>query len=126
MSNVDLIDAIHAMLHFDSCRSCIEGKIWIFWCDEFNIFFQELVDQMVSMLVLSSLGYFFCFSAIYARCTQVRRRSLWMAMEEVAAQISSLRIVASDFNVISKAKERSWWAPANIRILDEFNEPILI
>ena len=58
-----------------------------------------------------------------AKCTEVGRRGLWEALEEIKVCDSPL-LVAGNFNVISYSKDHSRGFPPNVCNMEEFNEAI--
>ena len=123
MTDEAQLDSIRQLFFFDKARVFLEGKIWVFWFNELIINSLELAEQLLHMHVSFTYGYSVWFSAVYAKCTRVGRRSLWQALEQVNVG-NDPWMVAGDFNVISSAEERMGGAEANMTNMEEFHSAI--
>ena len=82
----------------------------------------EHEEQLVHMHINFHSGHSFWFSAVYALCTHVGRRSLWHALQLLRPNRAWM--VGEDFNIISSVDERVGANPPNIRNMEEFNDTL--
>ena len=99
----------------------MDGKIWVFWKDLFSLASQEHGEQMVHLKLTFMSGRSVLFLAVYAKCTRVGRRCLWLAMDGIRSDLDEPWLVAGVFNVISSVGEWLGGAPANGQNMIEFN-----
>ena len=108
--------------HGSCCNTA--GKIWCFWMDSFQCSITLNHDQCLNLHCKSGeLEEGFMFSAIYAKCSKVERRSLWDSL--ISLSSTSLPwILGGDFNIVRRAHERLGGRDIDFSAAVEFNDCI--
>lgn len=92
-------------LQFTNCMSNEqeEGKIWVFWREEFTVDWIGASNQAMHGIFTKGSGTMM-ISFIYAKCNALERRSLWLELESI--MVSGVPwLVTGDFNIIKNDLE---------------------
>ena len=84
---------------FQNYTHAMNGRIWMLWCDEFQVSLIDTTDQTVTVSVKVDAHSFY-FSTIYGCNDGVDRRRLWNHLVSIQRIIlDEPWLLARDFNV---------------------------
>lgn len=86
-SLVNRLESVKLSLHFQSTRSFFDGKIWIFWNNDYSYNLVESVGHLVHIGLVDASQNIFHFYAIYAKHSRVVRKPLWQCLENIGGSI---------------------------------------
>ncbi|KAG5592791.1 hypothetical protein H5410_043305 [Solanum commersonii] len=112
MVNARKIDRFKRILEHQHCAHNISNKIWIFWNNDHQIDILKDKDQHM-LLHISKVQPIISFhiSVVYAKCDEELRRELWDDLRDIANNVNGPWGVIGDFNVITKAEEKTGGRP---------------
>lgn len=82
------------------------SHIWIFWQANIQVDPLYVMDQAISIRIMSQGQHSFVASMVYANCLKRVRRNLWDHLYWVGQNTASPWIITEDFNVISNISEK--------------------
>ncbi|KAJ0074622.1 hypothetical protein Patl1_37562 [Pistacia atlantica] len=103
-------------------NAAFDGKIWIFWSDDYDWDVLSMTNQLISWIFRFGEEKLY-ISFIYAKCNSIERRDLWQSLELIDSNESSW-LVVRDFNIIREDSERVGGHPRLITLMEDFNNCI--
>ncbi|KAH0723868.1 hypothetical protein KY290_005274 [Solanum tuberosum] len=83
------------------------AKIWIFWEEDWEeLDVVDSVQQVTIRFKRRGLNHYFRITAVYAKCSALKRLELWEKLEEIAENSTIPWLVGGDFNTIMDEDEK--------------------